>query len=307
MAGSIADAGVLSDMKVLDLFSGIGGFSLGLERAGMETVAFCEIEKFPQQVLRKHWPEVPIYDDIKTLTAERLKKDGIGTIDVICGGFPCQPFSVAGQRRGKEDNRDLWPEMFRLIKECRPTWVIGENVAGFVDMAFERTATDLESEEYEVQPFIIPACAVGAPHRRDRIWIVAYSNSQRCRQGGNYRQERHVQNECKRNNKEGKSERKRWEFGACKDGAVFPNSTSKRSQRQGQFKQPMHSETYCNGKTSKFEHVSIEGEWKIESPICRDDNGIPHRMDRIKSLGNAVVPQIPEIIGRAIMSIEGIS
>jgi len=167
-------------MNVLDLFSGIGGFSLGLHRAGMTTVAFCEIEPYPQAVLRKNFPGVPIYEDVRTLTAERLRTDGIDRIDVICGGFPCQPFSNAGKQRGTEDHRHLWPEMLRLVQECKPTWVIGENVAGFVNMALDDVSADLENAGYEVQPFVIPACAVGAPHRRDRVWILAYASGRRC-------------------------------------------------------------------------------------------------------------------------------
>lgn len=168
------------NLTVLDLFSGIGGFSLGLERAGFETVAFCEIEPFCQKVLHKHWPDVPLAHDIRKLTYDDRKlrdaEDVIfeGQIDLVCGGFPCQPYSIAGHKKGTQDNRDLWPEMFRVIQQSKPTWVIGENVTYFTNMAFTRTKSDLESEGYTVQPFIIPACAVGAPHRRDRIWIVAY-------------------------------------------------------------------------------------------------------------------------------------
>ena len=130
-------------MRVLDLFSGIGGFSLGLERAGMETVAFCEIEEFPRKVLAKHWPGVPIHKDIRD-----LKGDAIGPVDLICGGYPCQPFSTAGKRRGKEDDRHLWPEYLRLIREIRPTWVIGENVAGHISMGLDQVLADLEGEGY---------------------------------------------------------------------------------------------------------------------------------------------------------------
>jgi len=160
-------------MNVLDLFSGIGGFSLGLERAGpFRTVAFCEREPFCQAVLRKHWPDTPIYDDVRTIPTDEL-----GDIDLICGGFPCQPWSVAGQQRGTEDDRDLWPAMAALVKKLRPTWVIGENVRGFVNepMGLKRSLSDLESLGYEAAAFVIPACAVDAPHRRDRVWIVAYS------------------------------------------------------------------------------------------------------------------------------------
>jgi len=161
-------------MKVLDLFSGIGGFSLGLERAGMTTVAFCEIEEFPRKVLAKHWPDVPIYPDVRELTKEQLDNDGI-TVDVICGGYPCQPFSTAGKRRGAEDDRHLWPEYLRLIREIKPRYVIGENVAGHISMGLDTVLSDLEGEGYTWQAFVIPACAVNAPHRRDRVWIIANS------------------------------------------------------------------------------------------------------------------------------------
>ena len=160
-------------MKMLDLFSGIGGFSLAAQWAGIDTVAFCEKEPYCQKVLKKNFPDIPIFSDIKNLK----RSDINGTIDIITGGFPCQPFSIAGRKKGTEDDRDLWPEMLRVIQEFQPTWIIGENVANFVNMAFQRTKTDLESEGYEVQPLIIPACSVGAPHRRDRVWIVAYAES----------------------------------------------------------------------------------------------------------------------------------
>ena len=203
-------------MRVLDLFSGIGGFSLGLERAGMTTVAFCEIDPFCRKVLAKHWPKVPIYDDIRRLTAARLVADaalggmeeqrlseerrqmvansfgrsgvrqdarkitdgravGAPSIDLVCSGFPCQPFSAAGKRRGTEDDRHLWPEMARVIAEVRPAWVVGENVTGLIGLALDGVLSDLEGMGYAVWPVVLPACAVDAPHRRDRIWIVGYS------------------------------------------------------------------------------------------------------------------------------------
>jgi len=149
------------------LFAGIGGFDLGLERAGMECKWQVEIDPFCNKVLQKHWPNVKRYVDVKTVGKHNLEP-----VDLISGGFPCQPFSVAGKRGGKDDNRYLWPEMLRVISEVRPTWVIGENVAGIVNMALDQVCSDLEAQGYEVQPFIIPACAVNAPHRRDRVWIV---------------------------------------------------------------------------------------------------------------------------------------
>lgn len=153
------------------LFSGIGGLDLGLERAGWTIKWQVEVDEWCRKVLTKHWPDVPRYGDIR-----ELKGDELEPVDLICGGFPCQPFSVAGKRRGAADDRYLWPEMFRIIKALRPAWVLGENVANIVNMALDTVLSDLESEGYEAATFVIPACAVGAPHRRDRVWIVAYSH-----------------------------------------------------------------------------------------------------------------------------------
>jgi DNA (cytosine-5)-methyltransferase 1 len=164
--------------KILDLFSGLGGFSLGLERTGhFKTIAFCDNDKFSKLILDKHWKGVKIYDDVREITKEKFKEDGIPFPDIITGGFPCQPFSVAGKQKGTSDDRHLWPEMFRIIKAFKPRYVIGENVRGIINIqdgvVFETVCTDLESEGYEVQPFIIPAAGVGAPHRRERVWIIA--------------------------------------------------------------------------------------------------------------------------------------
>jgi DNA (cytosine-5)-methyltransferase 1 len=165
-------------MRMLSLFSGIGGIDLAAQWAGIETVAFCEIDPFCQKVLRKHWPEVPIFPDIKQLTKEVLDDAGITGIDVVAGGFPCQPYSVAGKQRGKADDRHLWPEMRRVISESKPSWVVGENVANFVNMELDQALSDLERIGYSCQPLIIPACGVGADHERYRVFIVAHSDSQ---------------------------------------------------------------------------------------------------------------------------------
>jgi len=167
-------------LKILDLFSGLGGFSLGLERTGnFETIAFCDNDRYSNLVLQKHWKGVKIYNDVKEITKEKLESDGVELPDIITGGFPCQPFSVAGKQKGTSDDRHLWPEMFRIIQELKPRWVIGENVKGLVNlqdgMVFETVCTDLEGEGYEVRAFNIPAAGVGAPHRRERIWIVAHA------------------------------------------------------------------------------------------------------------------------------------
>ena len=160
----------------LSLFSGIGGLDLAAEAAGFRTVGQCEWADYPTKVLEKHWPDVPRWRDIRTLTKESFyERTGLQTVDVISGGFPCQPFSCAGKRRGKDDDRYLWPEMLRVINELRPTWVVGENVAKIVNMALDQVLSDLENQGYQTRAFIIPACGVDAPHRRDRCAIVAYA------------------------------------------------------------------------------------------------------------------------------------
>ena len=160
----------------LSLFSGIGGLDLAGEMAGFRTVGQCEWADFQTKVLEKHWPDVPRWRDIRTLTGESFyERTGLRTVDVISGGFPCQPFSLAGEQRGKDDDRYLWPEMLRVIREIRPAWVIGENVPGIVNLALDTVLSDLESEGYASQAFIIPACGVDAPHKRDRVAVLAYA------------------------------------------------------------------------------------------------------------------------------------
>ena len=160
----------------LSLFSGIGGLDLAAEWAGIRTVGQCEWAEYPAKVLERHWPDVPRWKDIRTLTGESFyARTGRRTVDVVSGGFPCQPFSVAGKRRGKDDDRYLWPEMVRVIREIRPTWVVGENVAGIVRMALPGILSELEAGGYIARTFLIPACAVGARHRRYRTAIVGYA------------------------------------------------------------------------------------------------------------------------------------
>jgi len=352
-------------MKVLDLFSGIGGFSLGLERAGMETVAFCEIEEYPRKVLQKHWPDVPIYEDVRKLSKEELEKDGITDIELICGGYPCQPFSVAGKQRGEDDDRHLWPEMYRLIKTIRPRWVIAENVAGHINMGLDTVLSDLEAEAYTWWTFVIPACAVDAKHRRDRLWIVGNSEHD----GPLTATKRGISEAAVGNNSQGQEKTRELEGagrspgdvimgdstddrspdqcgtaidakpehapirgngGAVADtnnarlqGGVFrgiPEKTiqvaltgcgenvadTERERQQGPGKpiEPKYSATSGEGQAARAVSGGVKCEWLTEPDVGRVANGVPGRVDRLKALGNAVVPQIPEIIGRAIMEVE---
>ena len=175
----------------LSLFSGIGGLDLAAEMAGIKTVGQCEWADFQTKILEKHWPDVPRWRDIRTLTAESFyEHTGLRTVDIVSGGFPCQPFSLAGKRGGENDDRYLWPEMLRVVRELRPSWVIGENVPGIVNMALDTVLSDLENEGYSAQAFIVPACGVDAPHKRERVAILAHSVNR----GGALRRDRELSN-----------------------------------------------------------------------------------------------------------------
>ena len=284
-------------MKVLDLFSGIGGFSLGLERAGMETIAFCEIDPFCRKVLRKHWPDVPVFDDVRTLNPDELPAQP----DLVCGGYPCQPFSVAGRQRGKEDDRHLWPQMLRVIQACRPAWVLAENVAGHIRLGLDEVLFDLEGAGYEAQPFVIPACAVDAPHRRDRVWIVGYAEHD-----GSFAASLATEpDEDGQRSQEGPAQAVESEgAGGRADHEAVADTKGQRIQGHGAGGQQEPSAhggqklSLCAGEGS------WETWWQAEPRVDRVVDGVPNRVDRVKALGNAVVPQIPELIGRAILACE---
>jgi DNA (cytosine-5)-methyltransferase 1 len=248
-------------LYVLDLFSGIGGFSLGLERTGgFETVAFCEIEEFPRKVLRKHWPEVPIYEDVRTLTADTLARDGI-TVDVITGGFPCQDLSVAGKRAGFEGERSgLWSEIVRLTRDLSPRYVIVENVANLLSGPsekrgrwFGRVLGDLAEIGYDAEWHGIPASYVGCRQLRDRIWIVAYPQCHGIQ------------------------------------GRAHITATWQAQSRTEQLAGLVQPPTWPTVSSARDRGTG---------------HGVPHGIHRNKALGNAVVPQIPEMIGRAILAAE---
>jgi len=301
-------------MKVLDLFSGIGGFSLGLEWAGFETAAFCEFDQEAQKVLRKNWPEVPIFSDVRTLTKQELQDNGIYDIRLICGGYPCQPFSLAGERRGAEDDRHLWPEMFRLVQELRPDWVIGENVAGHINMGLDEVLADLEAEGYTARPFVIPACAVDAHHRRDRVWIVAHANSD-SESNGSKHEQRMVENTSSRPRRDSESITGRQDNKAERsqdtDKTARPSKDVADSVDEGlqgrlhrrQDEERQNQQRHA-GRGSAAHRQPTQVRWKPEPNVGRVANGVPRRSHRLKQLGNAVVPQVVEKIGQMIMKIE---
>lgn len=289
-------------MNHLSLFSGIGGLDLAAEWAGIQTVGQCEIDEYCQKILKKHWPQVPKWNDIRRLTEKSFfEKTKLSRVDIISGGFPCQPFSVAGKRKGKEDERYLWGEMFRVIKELQPDWVVGENVPGIINLALEDILIDLEGEGFETRTFVFPACAVGAWHRRYRVAIVG--NRQKSRggrlsicQGEPQKEDTHFMwpgktvSDAKGNRQQGNRTLRKQELNI--------------RQRQGQLK--------------RDRDVYDIGQRAIESGLDRMANGISHSLDRdlmlyhyfdsepnisrvttkkedrtrrIKCLGNAVVPQ----------------
>jgi len=413
----------MQKLKILDLFSGLGGFSLGLERTGRyKTVAFCEIDKYCTLLLQKHWKGIKVYNDVKKITKEGFEADGIESPDIITGGFPCQPFSVAGKQKGTSDDRHLWPEMFRIIKAFKPRFVIGENVPGIVNIqdgvVFETVCTDLESQGYEVQPFNIPAAAVGAPHQRKRIWIIAtladsISNNEGREISRSYEEKGRVQEEHRSKNsasgifsgtseirksnngyeamensgrtlRQGSSIRKKNEDevgkenanqhqrsssssesnvanadtrlsdgqkkelqsrgqasissregedvanaksissdgreigqhseesrekrkigievgGVSSDRQKLANTDSERLEGLGQSRSQFNETSSSTSSSEERQGQVGQGWWEFEPNVGRVAHGVPGRVHRLKALGNSIVPQIAEEIGRAII------
>ena len=341
-----------------------------MEEAGLvDTVAFCDWEPYCQEVLKKHWPGVPVYGDIKELTHEKLKADGIDKIDIITGGYPCQPFSVAGRQKAEEDPRHLWPEYFRLIKELRPTWVIGENVSGHLKLGLDTVLENLESEGYTTRTFSISASSIGANHQRERIWIIANSNN-----AGDRTSEHEIDKDRKKT-VEGRKEQSQlkssrysedmensgrsqwpWSFEQGEDANEIKKEDADQFERSGSTSEPDVANTKSvssdgrehrkyteerdrerqvrregssemadtNDERCQEQRGSIaatsEGEslrkksqrrssreiadwWSVEPSVGRVAHGLPKRVDRLKCLGNSVVPIIPYLIGKSILEI----
>ncbi len=331
-------------------------------------------------MLQKHWPHVKQYEDIRELNYERLKADGIDSIDIITGGYPCQPFSVAGRKKGEEDPRHLWPEYFRLVKELRPTWVIGENVSGHIKLGLDTVISDLESEDYAVRPFSISASSIGANHQRERVWILAHSRRSqwpRAEQRGENENETRKENANQferssstsgfdvANTNDGFSKQQNQEIqtrgnslnSGSEGSRDVANTESERLQRgewnsQGEEREVLsserqdgneiRSETGRTDRVSTQENVSNPGSsrrqtgiseeryreegnteesnndsdrrrgwqrennWAVEPDVGRVAHGVPKRVDRLKSLGNSLVPQIPYYIGKTILEVMAI-
>ena len=319
-------------LKLLDLFSGIGGFSLGLESTGhFETIAFVEKDKFCQQVLKKNFKNIPIESEVRNVKGDRYAADS------ITGGFPCQPFSVAGKRKGTDDDRYLWDETIRVIRECKPRWFIGENVEGIINIqqgvVLRQVCDDLEKEGFVVQCLVISASGIGAWHQRKRVWIIAHSNSNRdryeiTRSNG---EEKEIQREYRKKNSS------TWKFIRTDTNEDVPNTSSEGSQgfnnqqepskqKQRQFtnkddedvwntESTRQSSSFMGPEKRKFRRASSwrkqceRNWWQTQSALCGVPNGLSYELDkdranRIKSLGNSIVPLIARELGLAIIKAE---
>jgi DNA (cytosine-5)-methyltransferase 1 len=332
-------------MKHLDLFSGIGGFALACQWAGIETIGFVEIDKYSQKVLRKHWPNVPIVEDIRDVKKIKTIADSTGkrfpdgrrpslavsgttksepkrcrssrnriqdnsgdrrgcpespTI-LITVGFPCQPFSVAGKRQSKTDDRYLWPETLAVIEAIKPQWVLLENVTGIINLALDTVLSDLEGAGYSYETLVIPACAVNAWHRRDRVWIIANYAGDRCNSGAALGRNRFSSLDQDEATSQGKQTGEGWLSESRQIGNV-PNTKYPKTTRQRGYSGQVYGITESEG----FDIRNGEDWWAVEPELGRVAHGIPHRVDRLKCLGNAIVPQVAYEIIKVIASFEEI-
>tara|TARA_R100000030_G_scaffold84733_1_gene67886 strand:- start:681 stop:1631 length:951 start_codon:yes stop_codon:yes gene_type:complete len=309
-------------LRHVDLCSGIGGFSLGFEWAELsKPVLFCDIEPWSRQILAKHWPDVPIAENVKELAND---PDGlVPDCDIITAGYPCQSFSLAGKRRGTEDDRHIWPFIFTIIKGKRPSFCVFENVYGHVTLGLDQVLSDLEREGYATRPFIVPACATDAPHRRDRLWIIGrnVADTDIFNRGAiekSRKPKRQTWGQSSSNSssdvadtqsdRTGKSRHADKTQGSTESSATQPygsstnvaDTQSKRVQRHGASGQ---QEPHSHAREKVFMCSSERPRattWDVEPPVGRVAHGIPRRVDRLRGLGNAIVPQIAMRIGQTI-------
>jgi DNA (cytosine-5)-methyltransferase 1 len=290
-------------MRVGSLFSGIGGIDLGLERAGMEVVWQCEIDSYCRKVLAKHWPDVHCYEDVRTLD------DTTPKVDIICGGFPCQPVSHAGRRKGMQDDRWLWPEFVRVIRAVRPRWVLAENVPGLLSIEtgrlFGGVLRDLAESGYDAEWDCIPAAALGAPHIRERVFLIAHTDSDR----DAARQQEHTPaRQSTRLGADGDVAHARYGFRApwAKGRAHESEGASRDASRRGEAlanaaAERLEGPQLFGQRLSEQRGPEHQGWWATEPDVGRVAHGVPARVDRLRGLGNAVVPQVAEYVGRMIM------
>ena len=310
----------MNKLKLLDLFSGIGGFSYGLEQTqGFETIAFCEKDAFCQKVLKKHWNDIKIYDDIRHIKGSEIKAD------IVTGGFPCQPFSVAGKQRGTDDDRYLWDETIRVVAETKPRWFIGENVDGLVNIqegkVLQQIQKDLEAESFQVQCLVIPASGIGAWHQRKRVWIIGYSehngsssakiegrnsetsewSSQRQNEAKQFERTSRSTNNGSLSNSNGWMRGRRRTIKQSGENSQRRIYSSKEEQARNDLRSKAIGCDAISGETKSW--------WQTQSELCGVPNGISYGLDkdrqnRIKSLGNSIVPEIVKELGLAILEAE---
>jgi DNA (cytosine-5)-methyltransferase 1 len=303
-------------MNHLSLFTGIGGIDLAAEWAGFQTVGQCEWADYPTKVLEKHWPNVPRWRDVRDVTADSVRAAGIERVDLLSGGFPCQPHSVAGKRRASNDERDLWPELARVIGELKPRWFLGENVPGLLTSEagrfFGRVLRDLATLGYRVGWIVYGAKDVGAPHRRERVFIVAYSNCIGRNDRSHHREKRQVHHDIERNTTEGQSEWHGWLSGIGSTGSTVADTTGEGLERRerSEFKRSgirlangyeatgRTTQSRLGGAANGIPYRMDDHHWPAGFGQAQYDwepprvaQGIKHRADRLKCLGNAVVPQ----------------
>ena len=303
-------------MRHVDLCSGIGGFALGFEWAELSSpVLFCDIEPWSRKILAKHWPDVPIADDVKELAND---PDGlIPDCDILTAGYPCQPFSVAGQRKGQEDDRHIWPYIRKIVAQKRPAWCVFENVYGHISLGLDEVLSDLEVEGYAARTFIVPACATDAPHRRDRVWIIARNVGDTKHDGSLTSTIKRSLKEAGDNKSEGQSEASQSE-GASQPRDSASMAGSARANNVGDTRcaggksrgnAEAREKTFGGAAASQYKRSGQNvacaaggqaGLWLLEPAVGRVANGIPRRVDRLRGLGNAIVPQIAMRIGMTI-------